>query len=179
MRSIVDNISEKLAPIYRKLNDLNVNTLLGVECEVLRINTTVADVMGETQESVKASIISNAIISYPYSSNVQIFDSFNEVTNTSDNNSVDIWDFLPITLKVPFESNIEESSSEIKRNDIIIHLLYDSNKKIIPITMQCTKVFGSFYVKSMIAKKFEMTLYRGILSSSIREEINIYINSKI
>ena len=177
MKSIVDNISEKLAPVYRKLNDFHVNTLLGTECNILRIRVSTADVFGETQETVTSDIVSNVIITHPYSSSVQIYDYYNDVINQVDTGAIDIWDVLPIILKVPFSGEEDESSVSVKRGDIIVELLTDEHDNKIPLIMEVTKSFGSFHVKSMIAKKFEMTLYRGILSSSIQYEVDQYLNN--
>lgn len=177
MKSIVDNISEKLAPVYRKLNDFHVNTLLGTGCNVLRIRVSTADVFGETQESVDTNVISNVIITHPYSSSVQIFDHYNDVINQVDTGAIDIWDVLPIILKVPFKGDENETSVSVKRGDIIVEILTDEHNNKIPLIMEVTKSFGSFHVKSMIAKKFEMTLYRGILSSSLQYEVDKYLNN--
>lgn len=176
MKSIVDNLSEKLAPIYRKLNDFHVNTLLGTECNVLRIRVSTPDVFDETEETVTSDIVSNVIITHPYSSSVQIYDYYNDVTKQVNSGAIDIWDVLPIILKVPFSGEEDESSVSVKRGDIIVELLTDEHNNKIPLIMEVTKSFGSFHVKSMIAKKFEMTLYRGILSSSIQYEVDKYLN---
>ena len=77
--SIVDSLSEKLSPVLRKLNDFNIKTLLGTECKILRITKTVADVMGETQESVASYILNNVIIKHPYASNVQMFETYDGI----------------------------------------------------------------------------------------------------
>lgn len=175
-RSIVDDISEKLAPVLRKLNDFNVLTLLGTECKILRITKTTPDVMGETKESVSTYVIDNVIIKHPYASNVQMFESYNQVQKNIQTNSIDLWDILPITLKVPLYGNVETESVSIKRGDIIVEILKDENGNKIPLIMECTKLFGGLFIKQVVGKQYELTLYRGILSSSIREAVNNFVN---
>jgi hypothetical protein len=175
--SIVDTISEKLAPMYRKLNDFTISTLLGTECKVLRITKTIADVMGETQESVASYVIDNVIIKHPYAANVQMFETYNQIQQQITTGAIDLWDILPIELKVPLnDGNIETDAIAIKRGDIIVEILKDENQNKIPLIMECTKLFGSLFVKQVINKKYELTLYRGILSSSIREAVNTFVN---
>ena len=174
--SIVDSLSEKLSPVLRKLNDFNIKTLLGTECKILRITKTVADVMGETQESVASYILNNVIIKHPYASNVQMFETYDGINQQVNQGSIDIWDLLPIQLKVPLSGNIDEEAIAIKRGDIIVEIIKDENGNKIPLIMECTKLFGSLFVKQVINKQYELTLYRGILSSSIREAINTFVN---
>jgi len=83
---------------------------------------------------------------------------------------------LPIQLKVPLSGNIDEEAIAIKRGDIIVEIIKDENGNKIPLIMECTKLFGSLFVKQVINKQYELTLYRGILSSSIREAINTFVN---
>ena len=175
-RSIVDDLSEKLAPVIRKLNDLNIKRLLGTKCKILRITKTVADVMGETQESLASYVINNVIIKHPYASNVQMFETYNAIQQQTNVGSVDLWDILPISMKIPLEGDIDDESVAIKRGDIIVEILVDEKGNKIPLIMECTKLFGSLFVKQVINKKYELTLYRGILSSSIREAVNTFVN---
>ena len=83
---------------------------------------------------------------------------------------------MPIQLKVPLSGNIDEEAIAIKRGDIIVEIIKDENGNKIPLIMECTKLFGSLFVKQVINKQYELTLYRGILSSSIREAINTFVN---
>jgi hypothetical protein len=174
--SIVDQISEKLSPVIRKLNDFHITTLLGTECKILRITKTVPDVMGETQESVATYVLDNVIIKHPYASNVQMFESYSDIQKQVNTGSLDIWDVLPIEMKVPLSGNIETESVAIKRGDIIVEIIKDENGNKIPLVMECTKLFGSLFIKNVVNKKYELTLYRGILSSSIREAVNTFVN---
>ena len=174
--SIVDTISEKLAPVVRKLNDFNIKTLLGTECKILRITKTIADVMGETQESVASYVLDNVIIKHPYAANVQMFETYDSINQQINTGSIDIWDLLPIQLKVTLSGNIDEEAIAIKRGDIIVEIIKDENGNKIPLIMECTKLFGSLFVKQVINKQYELTLYRGILSSSIREAVNTFVS---
>ena len=175
-KSIVDEISLKLSPVIRKLNDFHIRTLLGTECKILRITKTIADVMGETQESVSTYVLDNVIIKHPYASNVQMFETYDSINQQINTGSIDIWDLLPIELKIPLQGNIETEPVAVKRGDIIVEILKDENGNKIPLIMECTKLYGSLFVKNVINKKYELTLYRGILSSSIREAVNIFVS---
>jgi hypothetical protein len=79
-------------------------------------------------------------------------------------------------MKVPLSGNIETESVAIKRGDIIVEIIKDENGNKIPLVMECTKLFGSLFIKNVVNKKYELTLYRGILSSSIREAVNTFVN---
>lgn len=174
--SIVDKLTEKLAPVYRKLNDHTVGNLLGTECKVLRITKTTPDVMGETKESVSSTVIDNVIITHPYSSSVQLFETYNNITNQINTGSIDIWDVLPITMKIKLSGDTSTVAVSVKRDDLIVEILTDQHGNKIPLIMQVTKVFGSFFAKTLIAQKYELTLYRGTLSTTIRTAIDNFLN---
>jgi len=173
--SIVDKLTTKLAPVYHKLNDHAVGNLLGTECKVLRITKTPIDVMGESRESVSASVIDNVIITHPYSGSVQLFETYNDITKQLNTGSIDIWDVLPITMKIKLSGDTNNKAVAVKRDDLIIEILKDQHGNKIPLIMQVTKIFGSFFVKTLVAQKYELTLYRGALATSIRTAIDNFL----
>ena len=174
-RSIVDSLSEKLAPVYRKLQDLKVGILLGTAIEVLRITQTTPDVMGETEETVSATVIDNVIIQHPYASKVQIFETYSQLTQQINTGSIDIWDVLPIQMQVLFSGTFASEAIEIKRGDLIIEILKDDKGNKLPLIMSVEKVFGAFFVKYQVGRNYELTLYRGILSSTIQTALDEFI----
>jgi len=174
--SIVDIIARQLAPVYRKLNDLYVNTTLGVECNVLYISRSV-DVFGDTTETLTSNLINNVIINHPYGGNVELFEIYKSLTQQIQTGSIDIWEVLPITMKVPLQSDKTTTAMNIKRGDLIVEVLFDEHGNKIPIVMEVTKIFGTFLVKELIAKKYELTLFRGQLSDDILTIINTYITN--
>jgi len=57
-------LSEKLAPVIRKLSDINIE-LLGRDTQVLKITKgATPDMYGETEDSYSSEILNNVIIKY-------------------------------------------------------------------------------------------------------------------
>lgn len=173
--SIVDKLTRNLAPVMRKLQDLKVGILLGTAIEVLRITQTTPDVMGETEESVNATVIDNVIIQHPYASKVQIFETYSQLTQQITTGSIDIWDVLPIQMQVLFDGTFATEAVEIKRQDLIVEVLKDDKGNKLPLIMSVEKVFGAFFVKHQVGRNYELTLYRGILSESIQTAVDEFI----
>lgn len=173
--SIVDKITRNLAPVYRTLQDLKVGILLGTAIKVLRITKTTPDVMGETEETVSASVLDNVIIQHPYASKVQLFESYSQITQQISVGSIDIWDILPIQMQVLFNGTFASEAIEIKRGDLIIEILKDDKGNKLPLIMSVEKVFGAFLVKHQVGRNYELTLYRGILSSTIQTALDEFI----
>jgi hypothetical protein len=106
-----------------------------------------------------------------------MFETYNTLQQQIQTGAIDLWDLLPIEMKVTLnDGNIETDAISIKRGDIIVEILKDENGNKIALIMECQKLFGSLFVKQVINKVYELTLYRGILSSSIREAINTFVN---
>ena len=106
-----------------------------------------------------------------------MFETYNTLQQQIQTGAIDLWDLLPIEMKVPLnDGNIETDAISIKRGDIIVEILKDENGNKIALIMECQKLFGSLFVKQVINKVYELTLYRGILSSSIREAINTFVS---
>lgn len=172
--SITDKLSNSLSPIYRILQDLKVS-LLGTAIKVLRITKTTPDVMGETQEILTASVLDNVIIQHPYASKVQLFESYSQITQQISTGSIDIWDVLPIQMQVLFNGTFASEAIEIKRGDLIIEILKDDKGNKLPLIMSVEKIFGAFFVKHQVGRNYELTLYRGILSSTIQTALDEFI----
>lgn len=173
--SIVDKISNQLSPVYRKLQDFKVGKLAGTGIKILRIDMSVPDVMGETEETLISSIIDNVIISHPYGTRVQIFEKYSEMTQQSNTNAIDIWEVLPIKMQVLFSGDVSIQATSIKKGDLIIEILKNENDGKLPLIMQVEKQWGSFYVKNIIGKEYELSLYRGILTGAIQNALDKFI----
>lgn len=192
--SVNDKLCEKLAPVYRKLHDLNAETLLGTEAKVLRITTSAPDVMGDVEETFTTEVIDNAIIKHPFSSSVQVFAEYSNITNQLETGAIDLWEVLPVELRISFneiakqkakENNtqvtkpeVEAKVIELKRGDMIVEVLVDDNSgSKLPLVFQISRIFNKFLGKYVVSRYYEMTLYRGMLSTDIKTEINKFINS--
>jgi hypothetical protein len=173
--SIIDKISNALSPIYRKLQDHKTGLLLGSSIKVLRISVSTPDVMGETQETLISSVIDNVIITHPYSSNVQIFEIYNDISKQIDTGAIDIWDVLPIKMQILFDGTFTTEAVSIKRGDLIIEILKDEHQNKIPLIMQVERGFGSFLIKNMVARTYELSLYRGILTGAIQNALDTFL----
>ena len=175
--SIVDKVTEKISPVIRKLSDLSVKRLLGTEAEVMRISSVVINDMGETDEQVEATIIKEVLIKKPYSQRVQIFQTIDESTSEVNVGGLDLWELLPIEIRIPFKGNYEEEPVALKKNDLLIELLRDENGNAIPFIMQITRIHGAFHSKHIIGRFYEACLYRGALSPEISQKIQVYVNA--
>ena len=173
--SIADKISSKIAPFMRKIQDINVRFFLGTETELLRITWGEMDVMGDRNESLETSLISNAVVKHPFANNVQLFQTVNAQTEQSNANSIDLWEVLPIEIRIPFEGDYITETTALKNGDIIVEILRDEFRNKIPLIMQVTREFGAFKVKQLIGKHFEATLYRGTLPANVQAKIDEYI----
>jgi hypothetical protein len=173
--SIVDKLSSKLAPVYIKLQDHKTGTLLGTAIKVLRISMSTPDAMGETTETLISSVLDNVIITHPYAGKVQIFETYNDITKQINTGSIDIWDVLPIQMQVLFNGTFSTEAVSVKRGDLIIEILKDDKGNKLPLIMSVEKLFGSFLVKNMVARNYELTLYRGTLTSAIKNALNKFL----
>jgi hypothetical protein len=173
--SIIDKLSSALSPMMRSLQDLKVGTLLGTGIKVLRISVSTPDVMGETTETLSTSVMDNVIINHPYGGKVQIFETYSNITQQINTGSIDIWDVLPISMQVLFSGTFSTEAVSIKRGDLIIEILKDDLGNKLPLVMQVEKIFGSFLVKNMVGRNYELSLYRGQLSSSIQSALNTFL----
>ena len=171
--SINDIIASKLSPVIRTLGDLGVS-LMGSECEVLRITQTTADMMGQTKESLESEVIGNVIVNYP-SGDIRMETSISG--GSVDTESFDIWDILPITITPKFSDadGYAEKPVSIKEGDIIVHVMFDETGGAIPIIMRVTKTIGKFMTRFLVNRRYEATLYRGSLSTEMKAEIDEYV----
>lgn len=173
--SIIDKISNALQPIYIKLQNHKIGILLGTGIKVLRISMSTPDAMGETTETLISSVLDNVIVSHPYGGKVQVFETYNDITKQISAGAIDIWDVLPINMQVLFSGDFTSEAVSVKKGDLIIEILKDDKGNKLPLIMQVEKVFGAFMVKNMVAKNYELSLYRGILSSAIQNALDVFL----
>lgn len=163
-------LSEKLAPVIRKLSDVNIN-LLGRDTEVLKITKGTPDVYGVSEDTYSSEIINNIIIKYPLSE-VEIFD---ETENTqSDTTSISLMDILPIEVMVRYEDSSIYPDIDvvgIESGDILVDILRDENNNKIPIRMEVKRLNGEFFGRDLVKRLYQCTLIRGTLDSTEAENL--------
>jgi len=177
-KSIVDKISNALSPVIRKLQDYKTGLLLGTEIKVLRIDMSKPDAMGEYKETVNSAIIDNVIINHPFGGQVEIFENYKDQLEQINTTAIDIWDVLPITMQTLFNPELKDRAQSVKRKDIIVEKLKDEFGNNIPIIYQVEKTFGAFFVKNMVARHYELSLYRGILNKTIQYQIDLFLKEE-
>ena len=175
-KSIAEKINSTVAPLMRKLNDVNID-ILGDEIDVLRITQKNKDIFGEVDESVEVSIISNVIIKHPWGNNIRLFGKDNNTTGNVNTTSVDLWDLLPIEIYVKFVGDYMTQPASLDVKDIIVEVLTDEHGNKIPLIIQLTKMFGSFRSRFMVGKRFEGALYRNTLTNEMQNAIDNYLNA--
>jgi hypothetical protein len=173
--SLVDKLSNALAPKMRALKDINVK-LLGTKTKVMRIKQEEMNLLGDITYSYQSDVIDNVIIQYPFNQ-VEIFGNADSTENTV--NSIDFYDLLPVNLFTYFDKPYVSGASQIDRNDIIVDVLWDEHGTGIPIVFKVSRQFSSFFQKVLISKKYEMTLQRGNIEPEIQNIIDLYIQNQI
>lgn len=174
--SIADKITPTIANVIRKLSDANIKRLLGTETQLLRIVTTEPDVMGEFDEQLEATIMENVLIKRPYATRVQMLQSVSE-QNTTSVDGIDLWELLPIEVRVPFKGDYSVEPVALKKNDILVEILQDENNNPIPFIMEVTKVHGSFHNRNIVGKFYECCLYRGQITPEVQGKIDEYVSN--
>lgn len=176
--SIVDQISKKRAATLRRLQDRNVR-FLGTACQILRIDKGEIDVNGDYQETLRTDLIENAIINHPFGGAVQLFSSYDASTMQYDTTALDLYEFLPITLKIPYSGDPTEIPVSLARDDLIVEVLQDEHENKIPLILQVTKLIGNITNKYIAGKHYELCLYRGDLPPMIQDYITRFINGEL
>ena len=182
MQTINDKLSNKLAPLFRKLSDLNIG-LMGTETQVVRILVGEKDMMGQSTETLESSLIDNVILDYP-AGDMRLHSALdNKTLSTS---SISLWDFLPITLKFKFKSDIEdvdeaydENAVELEEGDLIVHMRLGARNEKIPIVMKVEELEGSFLNRDLVSRQYNLTLFRGRLPNNVRDVVQDYVDNYV
>lgn len=178
-KSPLDSISDSLAPVMRRLSDIQPSLLVGTKTSILRIKEESRDLLGDKTFSYQSQVINNVIIRYPFSS-VELFASKDTQGNLN-TQAIDLLDLLPITMKIPFGAMIvgqPDAPIEIDENDFIIDVLYDHKRNPIVMKMQVSRIYGGFFGRNQVSRKYDLKLKRGTESSSIENVITAYINAQ-
>lgn len=173
-KSIAEKINAVVAPLARKLNDVNID-LLGDEIDVLRITKKNLDIFGEYDSNIETNIISNVIIKHPWGNNVRLFQTPDQTTGQLETNAVDLWDLLPLEVYIKFSGDYITENVSLKIGDIIVEVLQDEYDNKIPLIIQITKVFGQFRSRFITGKRYEGALYRDTLTNDMQNIINQYM----
>ena len=173
LKTVADKISRVQASVYRKLEDLHVRSL-GTKCQVLRITKGLGDDWGQTEDDLKDMIIDSVYIKRPWSSKVQMFSQLNAATQESESSAIDIWEFLPTEIKIPFSGDKDAEPVELMKGDMIIEVLRDDHDTKIPIIYEITRCYGAITVFTVCAKTYECALYRGTPATNIANAIKLY-----
>lgn len=187
--SLQDVLGQKLAPVIRCVNDKKI-AISGSQASVLRILTgapakdTVTDwvdlaphdVLGESTSEVQTQIVDDVIITYPFAK-VELFERYNNGAYASNPiEAIDTFEFLPITMKVPFNGDFEKDAIELQKGDLIIDLLKNAQGKFLPIILEVKRLVGDFSKKHLVSQAYELSLYRSSnMETDIRNAIDTYI----
>jgi hypothetical protein len=174
-KSIRDTLASLSSEIKRNLSDLQID-YLGTETQVLRIALGEKDLLGDQDETLITNLISNVIIKHPMGNNQWLFSTLN-TDDTLQTDAINIWEILPITMKIKYSANIDTQPVSIQKGDMIVQLLLDEHKNNIPIIMQVTKLLGGFEGKYLYQKEYELALYRGTIPSDIQNAINLFVGN--
>lgn len=176
LKTVADKLSRVQATVYRKLRDFNVRQL-GTKTEALRITQTVPDNWGQTEESLKDFIMDSVYIKRPWSGRVQLFGQVEEATDNATTTAIDIWEFIPTEIFIPFEGDKDTEPVDLIKGDLIVQVLRDQYDTKIPIIYQITRAYGQITVFTLCGKQYDATLYRGTLAPSIQSAVSLYVNS--
>ena len=182
-KSTFDQLSDKIAPAIRQLKDIHVS-VVGTRANVIRVVQTSVDLMGDITTVYSGQVIHNVIIRYPFS-NIELFAS--KDTGSLDNTAIDLFELLPITMVVPFDTYISgtaqsdeyvQNPTDIDENDLIVNVLYDAKNNAIPLVHKVSRIYGGFFGRNQTNKRYELTLVRGEESPDIQNIINAFISGE-
>jgi len=173
--SIKDRLAKAGSPLKRKLVD-KVVKIEGSPVDVLKLTSTKVGMSGDTQQLYDSCILTDVIMRFPVNE-MEIIENLNDEGHNSVN-AIDLWDLLPSKMVVYFNGDCKDKVSEIKVDDIIVHVLYDENNNKIPILFQVSRPMGRFMAgKYLIKREWELCKYRGIPEYDIQERVDIYLES--
>lgn len=186
--SILDKISDSIAPVIRKLHDVNQN-LYGTNIQLLRIYRVVENhyiqkntiqnrsVLGDFKEKLESKLINNVYIKYPFSA-IEIFQNKSITNNKIEESitSIDVSDILPIEAEIKFEGSYNIDPIEINLGDKLVDVFYDHHLNPMPVILEVMKFFGTYFGKNIVSKKVNLSIHRGNVNPQIDKIINEYIN---
>jgi hypothetical protein len=173
VRSARDILSELSARVKRELSDIQIDHL-GTESQVLRIELGEQDVLGYRDETLVTHVISNVVVMHPMGNKQWLFNTMNS-DNQLETDVVNLWEILPIRMKIKYEGTFSDGQTVIQKGDMIVELLRDEYDTAIPVIYQITKLLGGFQGKYLYQKEYELTLYRGEIPHDIQNVIDGFI----
>lgn len=187
--SIQDKIGAKFAPALRCINDIKID-LSGSKASVLRIIRSAPqketetdwvdlggkDVFGNFEQDYQTEVIDNVVITYPFS-NIELFERLNDGSYESNPvEAIDLFEFLPITMKVKFNGNYGTTINQLQKGDLIIDIIKNDTNGFIPVVLQITRLRGSLSRKQLVNRPYELSLYRGGIESRIQTKIDQFVS---
>lgn len=186
--SILDKISDSLAPVLRKLSD-NQSKIFGTKTTLLRITRVVKpyykqnnniqemSVLGDFKERYESHILDSIQIKYPFNS-VEFFQSKNkpiDAVPTSPLVGIDLQEILPIEAEIRFEGTYDSDPISIVRGDKLCDVLFDHKLNPMPIILTVEKFLGNFFGKNIVSKKCTLSLHRGALNTELKQIVDEYV----
>lgn len=181
--SPLDAISGYLSGPIRSMEDY-MGEILGTSTQILRIKKeflnvddnwagTGRDDFGETGEQrLELDIINNTILKYPFSNKAWVFqEKQGQQTVTF---GITPEENLPIEMHLRFKGNYNTEPVALQKDDVIIDYFIDENSNKIPIYLQITQIFGTFFGKNIVRKVANLAPYRGTFEKSLREKVKLY-----
>lgn len=186
--SILDRISDSISPIIRRLSDVNAN-VSGTAVQILRVYKEIPhhfkqrssiqprSVLGDFKERLQTMVLSNVTIKYPFQA-IEIFQSrYENFSDQSKVDGIDVIDILPIEADLRFEGSYESDPIRLQQHDKLVDVFYDEHQNPIPIILEVTKFLGDFYGKNIVSKKCQLALYRGQIPQDMKAIVDDYINN--
>lgn len=180
----LDKLSEYISPAIRKVGDHEI-TLTGTRTQVLRIDKKSAeawagnknkDVFGDADEKLRAALISNIIIKYPYNK-VEIFGG--KVLKKAATKTLNPEENLPIEFFIKMRGDHDTDPVAIFKDDILVDYFKDENNNVVPVYLQVTQLFGSMFGKNLVRKAGNLAPYRGKFGKPIENKIKYYLNALV
>jgi len=169
-------MSYVFAKVARKMQDVNIASL-GTKCQVLRIALGTPDSWGQSVDDLKDMLIDSVYIKHPFGSKINLFQRVNDANQNVESAAFDLYEFLPIEIKIPNYGDYEEDGIELVKGDLLVSIFYDQYKTAIPVILQITKCYGEFAVRHLCGRTYEATLFRGTPQDNIKTAIDLYIDS--
>jgi hypothetical protein len=188
--SLQDKLGSKLAPAIRRVADRKIEAS-GTKGSVLRIITNAppkdtqtdwydgnkkADILGNSVSSIQAEVIDNVIINYPFS-NIEIFERYN--AGQYDSNPVralDLFEFLPITMKVKFYGDFAQNAIQLQKGDLIVDVVKNDTGQFIPVILEVMRERADLRWHQIVGRGYELALHRGVLEKEIQDAVDLYLS---
>ena len=168
--SLYDRLTSALAPLYRKMVDVNLE-YMGTQTDVLKISSTSENLLGDTSLTYTSSVVSNVIINYPFN----VVDALN-ASDTGNLAAISITELLPIKMIIP-SSNFSDQENDFDRDDIIIDIIKSVKGKNLYLVLTAPRAASHILGKHEILRVYELTLLRGTLETAIQDKIDEYMAS--